>query len=140
MNEWNETMKNHCESKNKSNVFNEFIHYPADLIRPLHIFHVSLSNTYISDSKREYSQFRLCHIRHAIECAHCCTCLRYFGNAFFCASKRKFWEVSQNFQCNYFFKMLMDGLSKTPMNASGWMIIEKWGIVAKWYWCQVNEH
>ena len=46
--------------------------------------------------------------------------------------------------------MLMDGsskhsnkpFSKAPMDASGCTkrIIEKWVIVTKWCWCQINEH
>ena len=61
-----------------------------------------------------------------------------------------FWEVLQNFHCNYFFGILMNEYSKnlnnlfstTTVDASGWIkkkIIEKWVIVAKWYWCQINE-
>ena len=39
-------MKNQGEDKNRNNTFNslEFIHFTADLIGPLHIFHILLSN------------------------------------------------------------------------------------------------
>ena len=37
-----------------SNLSHEFIHYIADLIKPLHIFIFLLRITYISDPKREY--------------------------------------------------------------------------------------
>ena len=47
----NKTMKNPVENKNRNNKFHEFIHCIADhLIGPLDF---SLSNTYISDPKRE---------------------------------------------------------------------------------------
>ena len=49
----NNTMKNQGESKTKDKT-NEFIHYIADLIGPLYIFRFSLSDTYISNSKKEY--------------------------------------------------------------------------------------
>ena len=48
-------MKNRGENKNRNNESYEFIQYIADLIGPLHIFHFSLSNTYISDPKKEYN-------------------------------------------------------------------------------------
>ena len=47
-------MKNQSENKNRSKVSPEFIHFIADMTGPLHIFHFSLSNTYISDLKREH--------------------------------------------------------------------------------------
>ena len=50
----NKTMKNQGENKNRSKESPEFIHFIADMTGPLHIFHFSLSNTYISDLKREY--------------------------------------------------------------------------------------
>ena len=46
-------MKNEGENENK-NKSHKFIHYLADLIGPLYIFCFSLSNTYISNPKREY--------------------------------------------------------------------------------------
>ena len=49
----NKKMKNQGENNNK-NKSHEFIQYIADLIGPLYTFRFSLSNTYISDPKREY--------------------------------------------------------------------------------------
>ena len=42
----NKIMKNQGENKSRNNAFDshEFIHYIADLIRPLSIFHILLSN------------------------------------------------------------------------------------------------
>ena len=45
----NKTIKNQDENKSRNNLFNyhQFIHFIADLIRPLSIFHILLSSTYI---------------------------------------------------------------------------------------------
>ena len=51
---WKLLLKNQDENKNRNNESYEFTHYSPDLIKPSYIFHFSLSNTYISDPKREY--------------------------------------------------------------------------------------
>ena len=45
----NKIMKSQDENKNRNNAFDshEFIHYIADLIGPLSIFHILLSEIYI---------------------------------------------------------------------------------------------
>ena len=45
----NKTIKNQDENKSRKNLFNyhQFIHFIADLIRPLSIFHILLSSIYI---------------------------------------------------------------------------------------------
>ena len=45
----NKTIKNQDENKSRNNLFNyhQFIHFIADLIRPLSIFHILLSSIYI---------------------------------------------------------------------------------------------
>ena len=45
----NKTIKNEDENKSRNNLFNyhQFIHFIADLIRPLSIFHILLSSIYI---------------------------------------------------------------------------------------------
>ena len=64
-----------------------------------------------------------------------------------------YWEVLQNFICNYFFffKTLMDGcykisnlISRIPIRASGQItekkeISKKLVTVAKCHWCQINK-
>ena len=50
----NKTMKNQGENKSKINELHDYIHYIANLIGPFYIFCFLLSNTYISDPKREY--------------------------------------------------------------------------------------
>ena len=47
-------LRKSSENKNISNELHEFIHNIGDLMRPLCICHFSLSNTHISDPKREY--------------------------------------------------------------------------------------
>ena len=83
----NKTMKNQDENKNRGNEFYEFIHYIVDLIVLLYIFHFSLSNTYISDPKRDCKFFKLCHMQPVIPHAHHCTRLNFLRHAFFCKSK-----------------------------------------------------
>ena len=51
----NNAKKNKGKNKNRSNLSHELIHYIADLIGPLYIFHFSFGNTYISDPKIEYN-------------------------------------------------------------------------------------
>ena len=46
-------MKTKSGNKNRNNLSNEFIHYIVDLIGPLYILHFSLSDTFVSDPKRE---------------------------------------------------------------------------------------
>ena len=45
----NKTIKNQDENKSRNNLFNyhQFIHFIADLLRPLSIFHILLSSIYI---------------------------------------------------------------------------------------------
>ena len=52
-------MKTQVQIKNGKIESHEFIDFSADLIELSYISHFSLSNTYVSDRKREYNSFRL---------------------------------------------------------------------------------
>ena len=52
-------MKTQVQIKNGKIESHEFIDFIADLIELSYISHFSLSNTYVSDRKREYNSFRL---------------------------------------------------------------------------------
>ena len=51
---WKLILKNQDKNKNRNTESYEFTQYSLDLIKPSYNFHFSLSNTYISDPKREY--------------------------------------------------------------------------------------
>ena len=79
----NKAMKTQVQIKNGNIESHEFIDFIVDLIGYSYIFHFSLSNTYVSDRKREHnSSGFLNEVWHRT-----CAPPKFLGHTFFCISK-----------------------------------------------------